>query len=207
MLSNKIFDAISESYGKYFITIQISGSEQYAVWGEDFTDDRNNKILLDEANNVMLFKSMPDALRNILKPSSVLFDSKNIMDWARACQTIQVSSSYTNDLDLIQFIITSDQLHHLLSSKREECWDVLTLLHLISDYAYQINDTYLLELYQGEPVSTFSDFVYDNHFWTISKEELAVHNDRMTWEPHYPQFKQDVIDLIKTFKSRLVYYS
>ncbi|WP_420148061.1 hypothetical protein [Spirosoma sp.] len=206
MKSGDIFDAISGSYGKYFIGIRISGLEKYIVWGEDSTDNRDDKILLDQSNNVMVFESIPNGLHYILNPNAALFDSQNITDWAKACLSIQPSSNYTHDLDSIVAKIHSDQFNWLSACKREDCWEILNFIHLISDYAYQIDDAYLLDLYQSESVRLFSDYVYDNYFWTIPEEELATRNDQMAWESHYPQFKQNVIDLINTFRSRSVNY-
>lgn len=206
MKSTAIFEAISDSYGKYIATIKADDSEGYLVWGEDATDDRKDKLLLDSTDNVLVFKSTTDVFLYILHSPAVLFDEENTSDWAKACLETQPLSSYTYNLESTLSLINSGRFRYLQSSAKEECQDVLNLLHLISDYAYQIDNAYLLELYRGEAVSAFSDYVYDNFFWTIPDEELSVRNRQAPWGSFYPQFIQDVTDLVYTFRSRMVYW-
>ncbi|UFH56653.1 hypothetical protein [Spirosoma sp. KNUC1025] len=201
-----VFDAISRSYSKYFITIKDEGNELYAIWGED-ASDKNDKLLVDAANYVMLFADMFDALRYIVIPSTIAFDRPNMHDWAEACLELQPSSSYTYDLNHVLSMIDSDRFGNLAEDTREECWEVLNVLHLISDYAYQSEDKQMIDIYRGKPISVFSDYVYDNYFWTIPTEEIQTRNGLIVWESYHLLFKQNLNALVQQFKSRFLYYS
>lgn len=204
MAATSVGKAISDSYGKYFIAIKADGKEHYLVWGEDTTDDCNDKILLDETEKILLFRSMFDALQYVLKPSIKRFDSTNMQAWSKACVERGPCLSCTYNLDILVSLINEDQFADVQNGERADWLHLLNFAHLVSDYAYQTHDSYLLHLYKSELITMFLDHVYSTYLWTTPKQELVNQPSVASWALHYARFKAASIELINRFKSRCI---
>lgn len=202
MGATTVAKAICDSYGKYFIAIKTGGNKQYLVWGEDATDNHDDKILLDKTGKVLLFDSMYNALQYILKPSVKLFDSINMKFWAQACSERGTYLSCTYDLDILTALVSTNQFADLQNSERADCLHLLSFVNVVSDYAYQTNDQHLLHLRRSEPLEMFLDHTYNHYLWTVPEEGLAKQPSAMIWQPNYTQFKAAIMDLINSFISR-----
>ena len=192
------------AYEKYLITIRFDEVDYYLVWGADSTDRGDDKLLVDEEKNILLFRKQPDALTYILEASTPLLDVHKLKEWATASLTVGTYSSYLYDLDELRKLVDNDRLRLDEKARREDVLYWVNFINLVGDYAIQINEVYLLKARESESIRSFWEYGYDTFFWTIPEPELTVRQESSLAAFQYAPFKTELLNLLLYIKSCFV---
>lgn len=149
---------VSEKYNRYILGVCYKDILYYTVWGADAnTEQDDDKVLVNADGKMLLFTDINTLLEYIKQHIDELYDKERFAHWAT--EISKPFSTYT-----VKYM---DKLISLQQNMRDE-QDVETLvncIHLLSDYAYQVDDQELISLYESESILGFFDAYMDEYFW------------------------------------------
>lgn len=157
---------ISAQYDKWILKLIITDKPYFVLWGYDKTDEGKTKMLLDETNNLLLFKSPTELLAYVSKKKG-LFDTKHTLKWY-AELSVPARSNNVINIDLLQ----NATLKFESKASFEElmnAWDI------VDDLAYQTDDKKLFRLCQSKQTKHFFYLNYNKYLST--KVEKNIQKD------------------------------
>lgn len=142
----------SQKYRKFLVEVIYKGASYYTVWG---TDDHDiDKFIVDTNGKLLLFSNRGDVFRVVLNTDH-FFDIQLLQAWARECDLIE-SPDFVMDLDVLSMRNIPATATDLLES-------VYHNVGLVKDYALQVNNGELLNLFDSDIVR-FHYEVFANYF-------------------------------------------
>ncbi|MFB6454390.1 hypothetical protein ACE38W_03890 [Chitinophaga sp. Hz27] len=149
------FNDVSERYSKFLIAVRFSNHDYFTVFGTDKTAGDVDKLLVDEAGNLLLFTTRSE-LSFFIEKSDNLFDIKHTKEWACSIQET-IEAYYVLDLDIFKLSLDIDN---------EDMFDTLyTTIGIVEDYARQVNNKSLLTIFNSAAMLTFYDEMSDYFLW------------------------------------------
>ena len=209
---NKI-DAINQSYNKWLISFRIANITYFTVWGYDSTVDvreNSTKILIDKNNKVLLFLNPQMVFDAILTNTTPLFDGEQLRDWATSMRSVTTvePNEPTFDLDYLALLINeSVRFNNIEDIDPKIAKGLIEIISLISDFAEQIKDAYLENLWENPSIRAFWEYLYNAHFWTIPADELKIQQKVLMQDYNGEDCKKALQKMLEIFRVRLVIIS
>ncbi|WP_018619221.1 hypothetical protein [Spirosoma luteum] len=197
-------EEINLKYEKWLIAFKLNTLVYYSAWGADSTDDRNDKLWIDDQQRILLTEDSTKSIDAIISKALPAFDAENLTNWALEHKVNKSSfkdSALTNFDNLIRKvdIIRYDNLHKISPKVAS---DVVNFINLFGDYTYQTKDDFLLKIHSNPSVRIFWEFMYDAYFWTIPPEELKERQEELLRGYDAGQCKEALQEMIRVFISR-----
>lgn len=149
---------VSEHYNRYIVGVRYKDVLYYTVWGPDATAEQDDdKVLVDTEGKMLLFADVNLLPVYIAQHIDELYDKGRFKGWVEDVEKPFVA--YT--------IKAMDRLVSLKQDMKDE-HDIEALVnsvHLLFDYAYQVCDHQLMELYESRAIADFIDAYMDEYFW------------------------------------------
>lgn len=149
---------VSEHYNRYIVGVRYKNVLYYTVWGPDATTEQDDdKVLVDTEGKMLLFADVNMLPEYIAQHIDELYDEERFKGWVEEVE--KPLATYT--------INAMDRLVSLKQDMKDER-DIEALVnsvHLLSDYAYQVCDHQLMELYESRAIADFIDAYMDEYFW------------------------------------------
>ena len=190
----------SEKYRKYLILVKFNDRRKLAIWGTDMSDNEVDKLLASQDGVILLFESKKELLEKIHNYKDLFFDSDNFIKWISEIENEKEYATYNID-DLEEVLGNKESI--IREEFKEECIDLLSLMDLFGDYAYQFSDDRIKSLIENQNTSIFRDYVYSNFLWDEknlrSQESEKAVNERFDYEI----FRDEMKNLIDIFKTKL----
>lgn len=145
----------SQKYRKFLIEVIYKGASYYTVWGTD--DNDIDKFIVDTTGKLLLFSNRGDVFRVVLNTDH-FFDIKLLQAWAREGDLIENPDSVM-DLDVLSMRNIPATATDLLES-------VYHNVGLVQDYAVQVNNGELINLFDSDIVRFHYDFFANYFLWS-----------------------------------------
>ncbi|MGO4293269.1 hypothetical protein [Chitinophaga sp. RAB17] len=142
----------SQKYRKFLIEVIYRGASYYTIWGTD--DNDIDKFIVDRNEKLLLF-SNPDDVFQVVLSTDHFFDIKSLQAWAGERDCIENPDSVV-DLDVLSMRNIPATATDLLES-------VYHTVGLVQDYALQVNNDELIDLFNSDIVRFHYD-VFANYF-------------------------------------------
>lgn len=142
---------LSEKVRKWQIQFIIKEKIYYSIWETD--EEGTDTLLIDENKKFLVIESI-DTLKNTAYQKYKDSPGILIKNWVGRLTELESKASY--NFDHISTILANRN-----TLTKEQYYDVFTIVHLVSDYAYQTKNKYLISLYESSEVSSFLENSYD----------------------------------------------
>ncbi len=193
----------SEKYRKYLILITLKNNEKLVVWGTDMQDEERDKFLLSSDQKILTFDKVNQINDYVLTCSQTknLFDLDNLLNWVNNITQGEVYSFY--NLDLLRSI-TKRESNRLQYLNSEDCHLLLSFIHLVEDYVYQVSNRTIKEKLESELFVLFKDYVYTQYFWESSADEKKRALQVIKSDFEESKFFKHCLMLLEFFESVLI---
>lgn len=178
----------SEEYRKYIIKLQFFNKTFYAIWG---VNENGDDCFLTKDNSLVVFDSLEDVKKNILKFERDFFDKEKFKKWI----TLEIYGDYYNatHIDILLKIEYGKPINGTSAIK------LLNTINIIEDFALQINSESILKIYNNPTFIKYKDILYNIYFWDAknvnSKKKLLIPKSLV----------QKLKSLYDIFESKLTY--
>lgn len=148
--------AVCERYLRFVIEIEYTGNHYYTVWGTDHNSpEEEDKMLVDSEGHFLLFKTVDAAIAYVREQQEQLFDKERFASWLGELQQ-PITPHMGIDLDLLH-----DE--EIDISTEESFEELINVQNFVSDYAHQLGDEYLMDLFYEHPLETLFDLYIDTY--------------------------------------------
>lgn len=193
----------NELHRKYPIQIHLNDACYYAVWGTDMSDpEQQDQLLLDHEQRILLFTTGEQIAPWIIAGSARVFDADNLTAWANSLTDFTAEPVY--DLDYMGSILRSDLRQEQILQNPNLTHEMIGFMNLYSDYAYPLDDEYLVGLHRKPQLRLFFDFCYDSYFWNTPEDELTRRQASYLKKFRFGKFKADMLRMLTAFVDHCV---
>lgn len=171
-------------FSAYLIRIHVGAKRYFCLWGSDHEDEKKDKFLILEGK-ILLFADESLLKSYVLNTTQPIFDKTNTRNWIQSEGEIEVMYSF--ELEKILSYL-SDFIS--MAFEQKVLNELVDVLNLIGDFAFQIDDEELIGMYRGKLVQGYLDHFYDNHFWTVNEEDRVVFDGRDELKIQFLEMKE-----------------
>ncbi|MBC9934174.1 hypothetical protein [Chitinophaga qingshengii] len=147
---------ISEQYYKFLLEVQLSGKRYFTAVGADVNHGYQDKWLVDAANRMLWYNS-PEALYAGILGNDCAFDEVRMQTWATKMLGHDEPYARVNLDLLVHFTQWPGDVGVLK--------ELYTTVCLLQDYAIQVDDQPLLDLFADRIMLQFKDDLADHAVW------------------------------------------
>ncbi|GAB3882233.1 hypothetical protein [Spirosoma agri] len=200
-------EEINVAHNKWVIGFRLEGAQLYSVWGADSTDSGNDKLWIDEYQNIITFGTFQQPIEAVLTSSLPLFDSDNVHRWASLIMehghSNKPTSVYIYDIDRISKQIDQIDFDNLEANSPDLMHELITILNLVGDYVLQIDDKAAMKTWGNSSLRLFQEYMYNAYFWTIPPEELKHKQAELLRNYNAFDCEQSLTKTLLIFRERL----
>ncbi len=191
-------DDISEKYRKYIVKLVLSSGRQvYILWGTNLENEDVDYILVNKSDKILAFSSIA-GLINYVSHANVLIDRDTTRQWAEN----YIANQLYNVCDLYKIKNVLNELSFMKEIGRDDAIDMVACLELITDYAHQINSSFVFDQLEKKDMKIFHDYVYEGFLWDGKGE---VEKIKEITDFNFENFRNDYTQLVRFFEAALMY--
>ncbi|MGV3560792.1 hypothetical protein [Larkinella arboricola] len=188
----------SEVYRKYLIQLRLNGTLYYGVWGTDMSDpEHEDQLLLDHEQRILLFTAGEQIAPCITQGGARLFDADNLTAWVHSLTDFTPYTVY--DLDYMGSILQSNLRQEQILNNPNLTHELIGFINLFGDYAYPLDDDFLVRLRRMPQIRLFFDYCYDTYFWDTPPDELNRRQTAYLKKFRFAKFKSDMLRMLTAF--------
>ncbi|MFD1142995.1 hypothetical protein ACFQ4C_17850 [Larkinella insperata] len=191
-------DNQNEFYRKYLIQLNLNAGFFYGVWGTDMSEEEHpDYLLLDHQDRILLVTAGEQLLPLITQGGAKLFDADNLTAWIQSLTDFTPDAAH--DLDYMGSILRSELRQEQILNSPSLTKELIDFINLYGDYAYSLDDDFLVGLHRKPQIRLFFDYCYDTYFWTIPPAELERRQASYLKKFRFAKFKSDMLRMLTVF--------
>lgn len=194
-------DKTSEKYKKYLVEINLNGKKQFLVLGMNISKDDDDFILLNEHDKILTFNNVNQIKKFILEEIN-LPDKDNFHNWIQEFESRKSYITYDAD-KIVQIIKISEGLKEL---SKDELSQIVDLINMIGDYAYQVNHKDLILLFEDKTIDLFKELFMDVYVWKVATDIQKSDLEKVSEIFSYADFKVAFERLFNLFNQQFSSY-